>query len=91
VIPQWILEEKWNIPRDCKADKGVHLFGLCRLRGKESLLVGTASRNINFEDHCTMFWVRIPMYTCLILGQSAYVYNSWLDSLCGLRPKSLDL
>jgi hypothetical protein len=37
------------------AEKGVHFFGLCRLIGKESLLVGTAARNINYEDHYTCF------------------------------------
>jgi hypothetical protein len=37
------------------AEKGVHFFGLCRMIGKESLLVGTAARNINSEDHYTCF------------------------------------
>jgi hypothetical protein len=31
------------------------------------------------------------MDTCLILGQSAYVYKIGLDCLCGLRPEGLDL
>jgi hypothetical protein len=36
-------------------EKGVHFFGLCRLLGKDSLLVGTATRNINSEYHYTCF------------------------------------
>jgi hypothetical protein len=38
------MEEKW-----------VHFFGLCRLIGKERLLVGTTARNINSEDHYPCF------------------------------------
>jgi hypothetical protein len=28
------MEKKWNNMRECIADKVVHLFGLCRLKGK---------------------------------------------------------
>jgi hypothetical protein len=37
------------------AEKGVHIFGLCMMRGKERLLVRTTARNINYEDHYTCF------------------------------------
>jgi hypothetical protein len=37
------------------AKKEVYLFGLCRLIGKESLMVGTVARNINYEDPYTCF------------------------------------
>jgi hypothetical protein len=43
-------------------EKGVHFFGLCRMIGKESLLVGTAARNINYEE--CMFYFR-PECLCI--------------------------
>jgi hypothetical protein len=36
-------------------NKGVYFFGFCRLIGKGILLGGTATRNINSEDHYTCF------------------------------------
>jgi hypothetical protein len=59
------------------------------MRGKESLLVGTAARNINSEDHHTCFGSEC---LCIhVLGQSAYVYKIGLDCLCELRPEGLEL
>jgi hypothetical protein len=87
----WSPGEKWNNLRDCMAEKGVHFFGLCRDEREGELVGWNCCQKYKFRRSLYMFWVRMPMYTCLILGQSAYVYKSWLDCLCGLRPKSLDL
>jgi hypothetical protein len=38
--PDQILGEKWNNLRDCMKEKWVHLFGFCRLKGKESYKLG---------------------------------------------------
>jgi hypothetical protein len=45
-------------------NKGVHLFGLCTMIGKERFPVGIVAINVNFEDH----------YTCiLVIGWTACV------------------
>ena len=67
-------------------EKVVHFLGLCR-DDREGELVGwNYCQEYKFRRPLYMFWVRNPMYTCLILGQSAYVYKSWLEFLCGIRP-----
>jgi hypothetical protein len=59
------------------------------MRGKEILLVGTAARNITYEDHHTCF---VSEFLCIhVLGQSAYVYKIGLDCLCELRQEGLAL
>ena len=71
------------------AEKEVHLLGCVGLRGKESLLVGTTARNINYEDHHTCFGSEC---LCIhVLGHSAYVYKIGLDCLGELRLEGMEL
>jgi hypothetical protein len=36
-------------------------------------------------------WVRIPMDTCLILGQSAYAYKSWAIFPMWIKARGIGL
>jgi hypothetical protein len=76
----WSPKEKWYNLKDYREEKGVHFLGLCRMMGNESLLVGTAARNINCE--IIMHVLGRSAYVCMFLGWSAYVYKHLGWTIC---------